>query len=94
MFYCLKKIESEMNKNNLNQKSRHESKETAYHPVDDSRITIIRSGNVKEVYKNLDEALSQIASFEPIPSFNYEPEDRFSCCNWLSNLTLSSRIAL
>ena len=76
-----------MNKNNLNQKARHASKETAYNPVDDSQITIIKAGDVKEAYKNVDEALSQIAFFEPIPLLNYEPQDCFSHCNWVSNLT-------
>ena len=83
-----------MNKNNLNKKARHSSKEIRCNSVDDSQITIIKAGDVKEAYINLDEALSQIAFFELIPLLNLEPEDHFSCCNWLSNLTLSSCIAL
>ena len=63
-------------------------------PVNDSEITIIKAGDVIEAYKNLDEALSQIAFFKPIPLLNYEPQDRFSLRNWLSNLKLSSRIPL
>ena len=70
------------------------SKETAYNPADDSQITIIKAGDVKETYKNLDEALSQLAFFEPIPLMNYEPQDHFSCRSRFSNLTLSSCIAL
>ena len=49
------------------------SKETAYNPADDIQITIIKAGDVKEAYKNLDEALSQLAFCEPIPLVNYEP---------------------
>ena len=70
------------------------SKETAYNPADDRQITIIKAGDVKETYKNLDEALSQLAFFEPIPLVNYEPQDHFSCRSRFSNLTLSSCIAL
>ena len=82
-----------MNKDNLKQQASHAFRETAYNPLDNSQI-IIKADDVKEACKNLDEAVSQIAFFILIPLLNYEPQDHFSHCNWLSNLILSSSMAL
>ena len=40
-----------MQKNNFNAKGRHASKETAYNPVDDSQITVIKADDVKPYLK-------------------------------------------
>ena len=83
-----------MNKNNLNQKARDASKDTAYKLVDEGQTTMIKASDVREAYKNVDEALSQMVFYKLIPLLNYEPQGCFSCCNWLINLTLSSAIVL
>ena len=81
-------------KNNLNIKARHASVETSFNPADDSQLTIIKSGDVKNLYVQLNNFLSDRTLYEPILFLNFEPQDRYAHRLWLQNLTVSFRIAL
>ena len=62
-----------MVKNNLNIKAKHVSVETSFNPADDSQLTIIKSGDVKSPYVQLNNFLSDKTLYEPIPLLNFEP---------------------
>ena len=65
-----------------------------FNPAGDSELTMIKFGDLKNPYVQLNNFLSDKTLSEPIPKLNFKPHDRYARRFWSQNLTVIFRIPL